>query len=90
MAAGKSPDPEWATAQATSQVWQPMHRSGLTRRNDPDRLFTFDLVVFIGTWPSTDRIDALPIISRRQPVGQAIVFCGLPTQTTKNDRLRHR
>jgi hypothetical protein len=22
-------------------------------------------------------------------VGQAIVFCGLPTQTTKNDRLRH-
>jgi uncharacterized glyoxalase superfamily protein PhnB len=23
-------------------------------------------------------------------VGQAIVFCGLPTQTTKNDRLRHQ
>jgi hypothetical protein len=23
-------------------------------------------------------------------VGQAIVFCGLPTQTTKNDRLRHK
>jgi hypothetical protein len=24
-----------------------------------------------------------------EPVGQAIAFCGLPTQTTKNDRLRH-
>ena len=23
-------------------------------------------------------------------MGQAIVFCGLPTQTTKNDRLRHQ
>ena len=23
-------------------------------------------------------------------MGQAIVFCGLPTQTTKNDRLRHK